>query len=189
MLLNYFAFFKEFPSLLLFFCVQVATPMDPCKSSTKTAIVILCKWNTPIVFRHTYRSWTNLTEWNPPTLGIWQRKPLYSRCKHSHPLVLWARHLTPPFWEHTGQQKNVSYLMCFIQKNSLRMRWRRHLSCEGMAWFMVGSFWFLKPSVCLGISLLSWKIISMEEGCKIEVKEIAKWGRTWNIAKLLYSSR
>ena len=158
--------------------------MDSWKSSTKTAMVILCNWNTPIVFRHTYRSWTNLIVWNPPTLGIWQRKPLYSRCKHSHPLVFWARHLMPPFcWEHTGQQKNVWYLTCFIQKNSLRMRSGRHLSCEWMAWFMFGSLWFLKPSVCLGISLLSWKIISMEEGFKIEVinKEIVKWRRKWNI--------
>lgn len=153
--------------------------MDPWKSSTKRAMVILCNWNTPIGFRHTYRWWTNLIEWNPPTLGVWQRKPLYSSVLH--PLVLWARHLTPPFWEDTGQQKNVSwlsYFMCFNQKNALRMRSERHLSCEWMAWFMVESLWFLKPSVCLGISLLSWKIISTEEGCKIEVKEIAKWGRT-----------
>lgn len=148
-------------------------------------MVILCKWNTPIVFRHTYRSWTNLTEWNPPTLGIWQRKPLYSRCKHSHPLVLWAL-----FEDIQDSKTTFRTLRVLSRRTPCKCAQEGTSVVNGWLGLCSDHFGSLNPPFVWEYHYYREKVISMEEGCKIEVinKEIAKWGRTWNIAKLLYSS-
>lgn len=101
-----------------------------------------------------------------------------NRWRHSQPRTLWARHLTEPSCEHTGQQMHISYLMFFSQQNCLRMHSRINLSCRCIARLVRLEQSSVKSTgIAPQKSLPSWRAISIKEEWHIMMTDTPWSGR------------